>query len=131
MINSDRRARMLLSCAMDCGDPRVAELVQNISAEGAWAKIIEGVLGEPAAQRAARVSVDAVERQAKAAAMRYVVPGDQDAQTMGRPHPTLRPAPVRMPRPPQQTHRPMPRHDHQRHSLRPRTQRQPNQVGWA
>ena len=78
MINSDRRARMLLSCAMDCGDPAVAELVQNISAEGAWAKIIEGVLGEPAAQRAARVSVDAVERQAKAAAMRYVVPGDEE-----------------------------------------------------
>ena len=69
---------MLLSCAMDCGDPAVAELVQNISAEGAWAKIIEGVLGEPAAQRAARVSVDAVERQAKAAAMRYVVPGDEE-----------------------------------------------------
>jgi len=69
---------MLLSCAMDCGDPAVAELVQNISAEGAWAKIIEGVLGEPAAQRAARVSVDAVEGQAKAAAMRYVVPGDEE-----------------------------------------------------
>jgi DNA processing protein len=69
---------MLLSCAMDCGDPAVAELVQNISAEGACAKIIEGVLCEPAAQRAARVSVDAVERQAKAAAVRYVVPGDEE-----------------------------------------------------
>ena len=40
-------------CAMDGGDPAVAELVQNLGAEGAWAKIIEGVLGEPAAQRAA------------------------------------------------------------------------------
>jgi len=83
---------MLLSCAMDCGDPAVAELVQNISAEGAWAKIIEGVLGEPAAQRAARVSVDAVERQAKAAAMRYVVPGDEECRPglliFGMPNPS-------------------------------------------
>ena len=45
MINSDRRARMLVSCAMDGGDPAVAELVHNIGAEGAWAKIIEGVVG--------------------------------------------------------------------------------------
>ena len=72
---------MLLSCAMDCGDPAVAELVQNIGAEGAWAKIIEGVLGEPASQRAARVSVDTVERHAKAAAVRYIVPGDEEWPT--------------------------------------------------
>jgi len=48
---------MMLSCAIDGGDPAVAELVQNLGAEGAWAKILEGVLGEPAAQRAARVTV--------------------------------------------------------------------------
>jgi hypothetical protein len=52
MITSDRRARMLLSCAVEGGDPAIAELVQNLGAEGAWAKIIEGVLGEPVAQRA-------------------------------------------------------------------------------
>ena len=51
---------MLLSCAMEGGDPAVAELVQNLGAEGAWAKIIEGVLGEPAAQRAAQVKVEVV-----------------------------------------------------------------------
>ncbi len=65
MISSDRRARMLLSCAMEGGDLAVAELVQNIGAEGAWAKIIEGVLGEPAAERAARIKIDVVERLAK------------------------------------------------------------------
>jgi DNA processing protein len=53
MITSDRSVRMRLSCAIDGGEPAVAELVQNLGAEGAWAKIIEGVLGEPAAQRAA------------------------------------------------------------------------------
>jgi DNA processing protein len=60
MITSDRRARMMLSCAIDGGEPAVAELVQNLGAEGAWAKIVEGVVGEPAAQRAACVSVDDV-----------------------------------------------------------------------
>jgi hypothetical protein len=39
-------------------------------------KIIEGALGDPAAERAARVSVDGVERLAKAAAIRFVVRGD-------------------------------------------------------
>jgi hypothetical protein len=53
MITSDRRARMLLSCAVGGGDPAFAELVQNLGAEGAWAKIIGGELGEPVAQRVA------------------------------------------------------------------------------
>ena len=42
--------------AMLFKDLAVAELVRNLGAEGAWAKIIEGVLGEPAAERAAQVS---------------------------------------------------------------------------
>jgi DNA processing protein len=78
MMSLDRRARMMLSCAMDGGDPIVADLVQNLGADGAWAKIIEGGLGEPTAERAARVSGDAVERLATAAAMRFVVPGDEE-----------------------------------------------------
>ena len=61
MINSDRRARMLLCSATDGGDPAIADLVQNVGAEGAWAKITEGALGEPAAERAARVSIDVVQ----------------------------------------------------------------------
>jgi DNA processing protein len=78
MITSDRRARLMLSCAIDGGDPTVAELVQNLGAEGVWAKIIEGVLGEPAAQRAAQVNVEVFERLADAAAARFVVPGDEE-----------------------------------------------------
>ena len=69
---------MMLSCAIDGGDPAVAELVQNLGAEGAWAKILEGVLGEPAAQRAARVTVEVFERLAEVAAARFVVPGDEE-----------------------------------------------------
>jgi DNA processing protein len=77
-IISDRRARMLLSSAIDSGDPAVAELVHNIGAEGAWTKIIEGLLGEPGAQRAAQVKPDLVERLAKAAAVRFIIPGDDE-----------------------------------------------------
>ena len=40
MITSDRKARLMLSCAIDGGDPGVADLVQNLGAEGAWVKII-------------------------------------------------------------------------------------------
>ncbi len=54
MINSHRRARMLVSYVMDGGDAAVAELVQNIGAETAWAKLLRGVLDEPAAQRPQR-----------------------------------------------------------------------------
>ena len=68
----------MLSCAIDGGEPAVAELVQNLGAEGAWTKIIEGGLGEPTAQRAARVTLDAFEPLAKAASARFVVPGDDE-----------------------------------------------------
>ena len=78
MITSDRRARMMLSCSIDGGDPAVAELVQNLGAEGAWAKIIEGLLGEPIAHRAAQVTVDVFERLADVAAARFIVPGDDE-----------------------------------------------------
>jgi DNA processing protein len=74
----DRRARMLLCCAVEGGDPAVAELVQNFGAEGAWAKIIEGVLGEPVAQRAAQIRLEIFERLAEAARARFVVPGDDE-----------------------------------------------------
>jgi len=78
MISSDRKARMLLSCAMEGGDLAVAELVQNLGAEGAWAKIIEGVLGEPAAERAGRIKIDVVERLAKTTATRFIIPGSDE-----------------------------------------------------
>jgi DNA processing protein len=68
----------MLGCAMEGGDLAVADLVQNQGAEGAWAKIIEGALGEPAAERAARVSMEVVERVAQAAEMRFIVPGDDE-----------------------------------------------------
>jgi hypothetical protein len=90
IMSSDRRARMMLCCAMDGGDPVVADLVQNLGAEGAWAKITEGGLGEPAAARAARVSISVVERLAKAAAMRFVIPSDEEVTRQPRSSPSSR-----------------------------------------
>ena len=40
--------------------------------------LVSSRLGEPTAERAARVSVDAVDRLARAAAIRFVVPGDEE-----------------------------------------------------
>jgi hypothetical protein len=73
MITSDRRARMLLCCAVEGGDPAVAELVQNLGAEGAKPRSLRA-LGEPVARRAARITAEVFERLAKAAAARFVVP---------------------------------------------------------
>ena len=70
---------MMLSCAIDGGEPAVAELVQNLGAEGAWAKIIEGVLGEPAAERATRHH-----RRVRAAGQRRRAFPSYPATTSGR-----------------------------------------------
>src|SRR6476659_5576003 len=78
MISSDRKARMLLSYAMEGGDLAVAELVQNLGAEGAWSKIIEGVLGTTADERAGRIKIDVVERLAKTTATRFIIPGSDE-----------------------------------------------------
>ena len=75
MGETERRARLLLSCAMDGGDPAVVALVDRYGAEGAWDKIINGALGETTAERADRVSPDAVDRLAAASRARFVVPG--------------------------------------------------------
>jgi DNA processing protein len=72
---------MMLACAMDGGDFAVAELVQNLGAEDAWAKIIEGARGEPAAERAIRIKIDVVEPAVKAAGIRFIVPGDDEWPT--------------------------------------------------
>ena len=57
---------MALSCAMDGGDPAVADLVAGSGAEEAWRQIREGALGEPVAQRAAQVASSVIARLATA-----------------------------------------------------------------
>ena len=59
---SEKAARMALSCAVDGGEPEAAQLVERLGAQGAWAKIEEGALGEPLARRAAATDVRSVER---------------------------------------------------------------------
>lgn len=78
MIDPEREARMALSAAMDGGDPAVAGLVGDLGAQGAWNKIIEGALGDPSAERAARTSLEVVQRVAANAGVRFIIPGDQE-----------------------------------------------------
>jgi DNA processing protein len=58
------------------GDLAVAEWVQNLGAKAVSAKIMERALGEPAASGC--INIDVVERLAKHAAMRFIVPGDDE-----------------------------------------------------
>jgi len=74
----ERRARLGLSCTVDGGDPAVATLIARQGPEGAWASIRNGVLGEPTAERAARLSLACVERKAADVGARFIVPGDEE-----------------------------------------------------
>ncbi len=78
MNESERRARLALSCATDGGEPVVADLVARTGAEEAWRQLRDGALGRPMAERAARLSVGIVQRLAAAAGIRFVVPGDDE-----------------------------------------------------
>lgn len=75
---TERAARMALSCAMEGGDPAVAELVERAGAQGAWAKILGGALGQPMALRAAGTNLALVDRLAGETGTRFVVPGDEE-----------------------------------------------------
>ncbi len=75
---SERTARMLLGCALDGGDPAVVELVEVRGAAGAWAAVVDGFLGEPAAARASRVQPGLAERLADGCGARFVIPGDEE-----------------------------------------------------
>jgi DNA processing protein len=75
---SEKRARMALSCAVDSGEPEAALLVARLGAQGAWAKIAEGALGEPLARRAAATDLESVQRLATQAGARFVVPGEDE-----------------------------------------------------
>ena len=75
---SERRARMALSCAVDGGEPDAGQLVARIGPQAAWAKITEGLLGEPLARRAAATDVDAVQRLTERLGARFVVPGEEE-----------------------------------------------------
>lgn len=75
---SERAARMALSCTVDGGDPEGADLLQRLGAEGAWALVREGALGEPLARRAAATDLEVVQRLAARGSVRFVIPGDEE-----------------------------------------------------
>ncbi|MFP5283013.1 MAG: DNA processing protein DprA, partial [Actinomycetes bacterium] len=78
MTETEREARMALTCAAECGDPGVGELVERGGAEAAWRQVRGGGLGEPARRRAEAVDLDLVRRMARALGIRFLVPGDEE-----------------------------------------------------
>src|SRR3712207_5582176 len=78
MAMSDRAARMALTAVTEGGDPAVAELVENLGAQGAWAKVVEGLLGEALACRAAGLDAERLSGAAQRSGIRLVVPGDDE-----------------------------------------------------
>ncbi|MFL6026966.1 MAG: DNA-processing protein DprA [Friedmanniella sp.] len=77
-MQSEKAARMALSCALDGGEPDAAKLVESLGAQGAWAKVEEGALGEPLARRAAATDLEAVQRLAARGGVRFVIPGEEE-----------------------------------------------------
>lgn len=75
---SDRAARMALSCVVDCGEPAVCDLVDEGGAEAAWAAALRGAFGDPVAGRAEALDLGRVLRRADEASARFVVPGDDE-----------------------------------------------------
>jgi DNA processing protein len=75
---SERAARMALTCVVDCGEPALCDLVEVSGAQAAWARVRDGVFGDPAARRAAALDLEMVERQASRTSARFIQPGDDE-----------------------------------------------------
>jgi len=78
MAVSERRARLALSCVVECGDPNLTELVDRQGAVVAWTQLLDGRFGAPLAQRGAAVDIDGMTCQAEKAAIRFVTPEDEE-----------------------------------------------------
>lgn len=78
VVRDDRASRLALTCVVDGGEPALAELLETVGPEAAWASIVGGGLGVPLAQRAASLELDQVRAQARAGGIRFVVPGDDE-----------------------------------------------------
>lgn len=75
---TDRAARMALSCVADCGEPAVCDLVDQSGGEAAWAAALRGTFGAAVAGRAAALDLGRVLRRADEASTRFIVPGDDE-----------------------------------------------------
>src|SRR5919107_5965558 len=78
MTVSELRARLGLSCAVECGDPNLTELVDRQGAVATWTQLLDGRFGAPLAQRGTAVDIDGVTRQADGAAIRFITPEDEE-----------------------------------------------------
>ena len=72
----ERIARMALTCVAEPALPSVADAVCAYGALAVWQAVCDS--DGPLARRAARCDVDAVERAARRAGLRFVIPGDDE-----------------------------------------------------
>jgi DNA processing protein len=75
---TDRRARMALSCIADAGDPVIASELARRGAVAVLRSIIAGDHGPALAERARRVDLTDFQAAISAGRFRFVVPGDRE-----------------------------------------------------
>ena len=75
---SERAARMALSCVVDGGDPLVCDAVEGLGAQSTWVRLTEGAFGDPLARRSGSIEIDRLERWAAKSSVRFIVPGDEE-----------------------------------------------------
>ncbi len=74
----DRTARTALSWIFDAGDPVLAQALGRWSAAEVLDRCRSGSLGESAQRRASTVDVPAIRALARASAIRFVIPSDEE-----------------------------------------------------
>jgi DNA processing protein len=76
--DDDRAARLALGWATDAGDPTVSALVDRLGAVATWAALLDGALGDGAAERARSLDLDGQRAAWAGSGARFVVPGDEE-----------------------------------------------------
>ena len=74
----ERTARLGLSCVVEPGDLRLAELLTRFTAEEIWARLCEAGPPGPWRDRAAVLNLDEVAERTAHADARFIVPGDAE-----------------------------------------------------
>lgn len=74
----DRTARLALSCVVEAGDARIADLVAAVGPAEVWKQIQVGQLDVPLMMRAQQADVGQLRRRTAACNARFVIPGDDE-----------------------------------------------------
>ena len=75
---AERASRLALSCAVEGGDPAVAETAAAEGGQVAWRRVLAGDFGDAAQSRAAAVEVPRLLADTEECGARFVIPGDEE-----------------------------------------------------